>query len=127
MECVSDPTDRERERATHRNGDQASDGGGGEPVVRSRDEAIGEPAVFEYANHERIGVAVVDAVSTVAGVDPLQLDTRLYDVIDPDALERTIRNGNADVEISFRFEAYRVSVFGDGGITVTGPAGADRS
>ena len=87
-----------------------------------------EPRVVDSANESRlvdstddtrICVAIVEAVSEVSGVEPCQLDTRLYDVVDPDALERIVRSGGPDVQVSFRFGAYRVSVFGDGEITVT--------
>lgn len=40
----------------------------------------------------RVCEAVVLAVSRVRDVDPLEINPPLYDVIDPDALERLFRN-----------------------------------
>ncbi|GAA0246121.1 HalOD1 output domain-containing protein [Haladaptatus pallidirubidus] len=36
----------------------------------------------------RVSEAVIHAISRVNGVDPLELDSPLYDTIDPDALDR---------------------------------------
>ncbi|GAB7011606.1 hypothetical protein JCM31271_35490 [Halorubrum trueperi] len=62
---------------------------------------------------------VTEAVSTVADVDPVQFETRLYDAVDPDSLRRVIRSGGADVEVSFRFGDYRVTLLGDERIAIT--------
>lgn len=93
----------------------------GEPlsVQDSRIESTDEASVADPADDEEIGVAIVEAVSSVSGVEPCEMDTRLYDVIDPDALSRTIRSGGPDIQVSFRFGAYHVSVFSGGEIEVS--------
>lgn len=91
---------------------------GGAGAVHQNEPTDG-PAFFNYAEYEQIGVAIVEAVSAVSDVDPCQWETRLYDVVDPDALRQIVRTGGPDVQVSFRFGGYRVSVFGDGEITVT--------
>jgi len=69
---------------------------------------------------QSISVSVIRAVAAVSEVDPLSLEPRLYDVIDPDALEALVSSDTADgdVRISFPFGRYLVTVTGTGGITV---------
>jgi hypothetical protein len=40
------------------------------------------------ADDRPVSDAVVEAVAAAAGVDPLELDVMLYEVVDPDALDR---------------------------------------
>jgi hypothetical protein len=57
------------------------------------------------------------------GVDPLQLDRPLYDVIDVDALERLVETagrGDGEFEVEFEYYGYDVVVDGSGEVTVTG-------
>lgn len=59
--------------------------------------------------------AVIDAISDVEGVDPIELslagDSRLYDAVDPDALDRLVSEGEAgELEVTFAFERYTVWV-----------------
>ena len=65
--------------------------------------------------------AVIEAVARRAGVDPLDLDTSLYDVVDPDKLDDLVggvnRTGRSPVEVTFRYHGYAVTV--DGDLTVT--------
>jgi len=70
-----------------------------------------------------VGPAIIQAVASVAGVDALSLQPRLYDVIDPDALERLVSDGNADslVEVRFEFGAYLVTVTNDSTLLVQSP------
>lgn len=73
------------------------------PVVRSvRDEPLSQVIVF--------------AVGEAVGVDPLDLDERLYDVIDPDALDRLFTNGSGTVE--FTVAGCQVTVHGDERVVV---------
>ena len=69
---------------------------------------------------ESISVSIIRAVAAVAEVDPLSLEPRLYDVVDPDALEALISSAtsDSDVRISFPFGRYLVTVTAAGGITV---------
>jgi hypothetical protein len=53
----------------------------------------------------------IHAVATVAGVDPLSLQPRLYDVVDSDALEVLVTSTTqSDIRVTFMFGAYEVTV-----------------
>lgn len=68
---------------------------------------------------------VIFAVSEISGVDPLDFDQRLHDVIDPDALDDlTDWSGDVEVSVSFTFESCTVAIDGDG-ITVEARQGFD--
>lgn len=69
-------------------------------------------------DRETVVVDVVEAVSSVAGMDALEFEPRLHDVIDPDALERCIHSGGEDVSVSFGMGEYDVTVRGCGEIEV---------
>lgn len=73
---------------------------------------------FEYDGETEVGVAVAEAVAAVADVDPMELMTRVHDVIDPDALDQCVRSASADAAVSFTFDDYRVTVRGTGTVTV---------
>lgn len=63
---------------------------------------------------DRPSVTVVDALSREEGVDPLELDTPLYDVVDPEALDALLEESDADdVTVSFTYESYDVTIDGD--------------
>lgn len=64
--------------------------------------------------------AVVTAVASEAGVDPLRM-TPLYQVVEPDALDALVAHARtataadeSDQWLSFRYEGYEVFVCGDG-------------
>lgn len=64
---------------------------------------------------------IVTAVASKADVDPIDLPP-LYDVIEPDALDRFVRCSNGDaaseVSVTFSYTDHTVSVYGDGDIDV---------
>lgn len=74
----------------------------------------------EWSQSQSIGVSIVRAVATVADVDSLSLQPRLYDVIDPDALETLVSSSSteSDVRITFQFGVYEVTVTQTGTIWV---------
>ncbi|MBX0284787.1 HalOD1 output domain-containing protein [Haloarcula salinisoli] len=80
-----------------------------------RTRSMGEP--------QSASQAVVEAVAARAGVDPLELETPLYDAIDPDELdallEGTNRGGRSPVEVTLRYNGYMVTVDGDLTVTIT--------
>ncbi len=54
----------------------------------------------------QVSEAVIRAISRVNGVDPLDIDTPLYDTIDPDALNRLFQptvSTNRDIKSRVRF------------------------
>ncbi|MFW6320321.1 MAG: HalOD1 output domain-containing protein [Halohasta sp.] len=77
---------------------------------------------FEYDRSEpqAISVAIARAVASVSGVDPLSLEPRLYDAVDPDALVRLLTGDSTDgeVRITFPFGSHEVTVAGSGEIVV---------
>jgi hypothetical protein len=81
--------------------------------------------VLYRAEHDRndgpIGSAVVEALAAVEGVDPKDLDVRLYDSIDGDALEvlyRTAVERGERLRVAFTIAEYEVVVESDGRVIV---------
>ncbi|WP_253737440.1 HalOD1 output domain-containing protein [Halohasta salina] len=88
---------------------------------RPSGEQDSQPRRFRYDHpDESIGVSIAHAVATVCDVDPLSLEPRLYDVVDPDALETLLASGtgDSDVRISFAFGSCAVTVTQNGEILV---------
>ena len=81
--------------------------------------------VLDCADPQNLSVAIAESISAIADVDPCQLQTRLYDVVDPDALRRTVQSGGPEMQISFEFGAYHVSISGTGELVVTDPTADD--
>lgn len=79
----------------------------------------GDPLVsFEWKNFDSASIAVVTTVAKVSGQDPSTC-TPLYDVIDPEALEKVFtRTANTEADIHgcvrFEYEGYRVVVKANG-------------
>ncbi len=68
---------------------------------------------------QSVGLAIIQAVASVTDTDPLSLQPRLYDVIDPDALERLVSADNSGlVRISFEFGEHMVTVTNNRNIVV---------
>jgi hypothetical protein len=62
---------------------------------------------------------IVSEVARLEGVEPTELDTRLYDVIDPDALSTLVEDApESGVTIGFDYMSYRVTVVADGELHV---------
>lgn len=80
---------------------------------------------FSYKRSEpqSVGLAIIEAVASVADVDALSLQPRLYDVIDPDALERLVSGGNTDsfIQVSFEFGPHLVTVTNEDELIVQSP------
>lgn len=68
-----------------------------------------------------VTIAVIEAVAAEAECDPDEL-TPLYDVIDPDALERFFEAGtdgeSPERRVVFEYDGHEVAVSGDGAIEV---------
>lgn len=59
---------------------------------------------------------VVERVATREGVDHTDLDP-LFDVIDPDALDRIVQSGRgtaSPVHLTFTYHGYEISINGEG-------------
>jgi hypothetical protein len=81
----------------------------------------------ESQTHQTLGAsdAVVDAVASRAGIDPVDLRPPLYEAIDPDGLDTLVGNASSnmnrsDVVITFDYAGYEVTVESDGSVTVSG-------
>lgn len=61
-------------------------------------------------------MCVVDAVAAEMGVDPVALEP-LFDVVDPDALDRLFASG-VDGSVRFEYHECDVVVYSDGRVTV---------
>lgn len=79
-----------------------------------------------------VAIAVIEAVAAEAKCEPDEL-TSLYDVVDPDALERFFEIGPEgecpERRVVFEYDGHVVAVSGDGRIEVTGsePSAVDGS
>ncbi|ELZ27463.1 hypothetical protein C475_06075 [Halosimplex carlsbadense 2-9-1] len=71
-----------------------------------------------------LSTKVSTEIAAREGVDPLQLDEPLYDVIDIGALERLVETAGgrqeSELEVEFTYYGYDVVVDGSGAVTVTG-------
>jgi hypothetical protein len=54
--------------------------------------------------------AVVEAVASAEGLDPLELPVPLYDAIDPDALDALFQDDDTDGRVEFSYYGYDVTV-----------------
>ncbi|WP_436931461.1 HalOD1 output domain-containing protein [Halosimplex halobium] len=73
---------------------------------------------------ESPSAAVVRRVADREGVDPGELATPLYSVVDPEALDALFRPGDADAlaargAVHFEYLGYEVRVDADGDVAVT--------
>lgn len=74
----------------------------------------------QRARTDSICTKVICAIAEAKGVDPLDLDPELVDVVDPDALERLFRYGTAgDTEgrVTFTMAGCEVVVRSTGSVT----------
>jgi len=75
------------------------------------------------AHQQSASEAVIEAVAGRLGLGPLELETPLYDVIDPDELNALLasagRTGHSPVEVTFRYYGYTVTVDADRTVTLT--------
>lgn len=67
-------------------------------------------------NTDQLIIQIIEEVAANTNSDPLELSERLYDVIDPDALERLFFDRNTTGEVRFEFEGQVVTVYANGEI-----------
>lgn len=68
--------------------------------------------------------AVIEAVADYKGVEPMNLEPALFDVIDPDSLDALIGTGESvhapsDLSVHFTYNECRVDVSSDGTVEVS--------
>jgi hypothetical protein len=82
-----------------------------------------EPLHYDYRDAASPSTAVVRAVGSATGRDPLELPV-MQDTIDTDALDALVaRSGDATTRVSFSYAGVDVVVDGAGGIVVRADEG----
>lgn len=61
-----------------------------------------------------LSAAILEAIAAREGVDPTELRTPLYTVIDPEALASLFRNGTG--QVTFTYHGYEITVSSEGDI-----------
>lgn len=92
-----------------------------DPRIASEAPTDGHRTRHDFAGERRLSTSVVQAVATALDADPLSLDERLYDVLDPDALDRLFGDDGEATRprtLSFELAGCSVTVHGDGRIVV---------
>ena len=79
-------------------------------------KAYGETGAERRIRDVPVDTAVVEAIADAKSVDPTELEFRLYEVVDPEALDRLCSDG--DLVVEFSVEDHRVRISGDT-VTVT--------
>lgn len=64
---------------------------------------------------------IIEALATVVDSDPLSMTPTLYEVIDPDALDKLL-DSDRKVEVQFEYNGHTVVADSDGNISVDGVA-----
>lgn len=72
---------------------------------------------------QSIGAEIIERIAASEGVDPIDMDMRLYDSIDVDALQSLIdgiaeRDGTSEVQVNFSVSEYSVSIDSIDGIAI---------
>lgn len=77
-----------------------------------------------------LSTKVISEVAAREGVDPLELDEPLYDVVDVSALEKMVesaRGREGTFEVTFSYHGYDVRVDATGDVTITQPTRVEES
>lgn len=78
----------------------------------------------EMDDAETLSTAIITAMAEHEGIDPVELDHPLYEVVDPDALDALFpvqRDGTGAPigRLSFSYNGYEVHVTSDGDVRVS--------
>ncbi|MFB6188598.1 MAG: HalOD1 output domain-containing protein [Halapricum sp.] len=75
------------------------------------------------SNEVDVSRIVVETIADAEGVEPTDMEERLYDVIDPDALNSLFRQEETGrtsaATVSFEFHGYEVTVHGDSSVELS--------
>lgn len=87
---------------------------------RLRIEQNNNSFIVDHDSTERTATVLIDAVAQLRDVSATELEP-LYDTIDPEALDSLCRDveTETDLQISFQYEEYAVTVFGSGRIRLS--------
>lgn len=83
-----------------------------------------ETTTHQLPADKRTSTAIVECIAEANGVCPCALDDRLYDHVDPDALDRLLNTGSqghgtVEVNVSFRMAGCEVTVDNTGAVVIT--------
>jgi len=82
-------------------------------VMEAKRQAVSQQALCER---------IVQKVADAEGVDPMALQPRLYDVIDPESLERLFKDSQraraSDLSVQFEYNGLIVQIDADGDISL---------
>lgn len=71
---------------------------------------------------DELSVAIVEAVASMKDVDPVDVEFRLYDYLDPEALDDLYRHatgeGGSAWTLEFTVDGFEMTVRSDGDITI---------
>ncbi|MCL7419101.1 MAG: hypothetical protein M8354_14875 [Halalkalicoccus sp.] len=71
------------------------------------------------ADHEELATTVIETVAAAEGIDPLDLDVRIGDVLDPDALNALFDSAtNRSGQFTFPLAGYLVRVSATGEVAL---------
>lgn len=73
------------------------------------------------AQNNELVLAISEAVAEREGVDIIELDSPLHEVIDTEALDTLFAAPQVDASVTFTYCGYAVEVDGDGEIRVSEP------
>jgi hypothetical protein len=92
---------------------ETDSGSVGKPIDSREFEPVSSRR-YTVDQDEPVSVAIVCAVAAAKDVAPTELDQRLNDVLDADALERLVASSDDGLTATFFLDGYGVTVF-DGG------------
>lgn len=76
-----------------------------------------ERDVYHPEDGKDLSTAILEAIEKQKGTDLTEADFRLYDDINPDALNELFRqDANADTTVQFNTDDVTVTLWGDGGV-----------
>jgi len=81
-----------------------------------------ERASYDPAGTESLVVTVADAVARAKGIEAEDLGHRVFDAVDPDALERLFEptsESTLEAKVTFRLDEFTVVVRNTGDVLVT--------
>lgn len=90
-------------------------------VTDTQQKTVDRTGTGAEPDERPVSVAVVEAVADAEGVDPVGLETPLYEAVDPDALEALVGasgHGGFEGYVSFVYCGYDVTVDPRGGVTL---------
>ncbi|AEN07601.1 hypothetical protein Halar_0345 (plasmid) [halophilic archaeon DL31] len=65
-----------------------------------------------------VSQAVIDAVAAVEGTPPTELTPPLYDVVDPEALDKVFAGKASLGKVMFNYNSYEITVEADGYVAI---------